>query len=127
MALSRRAQRVVRGILLFFISRRVLSNNIRLNGQNIFSGVVARRSSGESRTLETGFGEGFEELGRGHFDVGDVEVILGEFGAGEDEAPMSFWGCVFASRTLGKEAFAGTFDGVAVSAGDGACKGFAPW
>ena len=49
-------------------------------------------------------------------DVGKHEARLCEFGAGEDEAPMSFGGCVFARAAFREETVSGAFDGVTVSA-----------
>ena len=53
-----------------------------------------------------------------------MEFVLGEFGAGQDEAPMAF-GRDGMARTLGEEAFSSMDDEVPKSSSERAGKGLA--
>ena len=101
---------------------RLLSNTIRPNGQNIRGGEEVRGGSPEKWTAKSGFAErdgkprffegGFGFL-TGDADVGDVEAVLGEFGAEDDETPMAVGGYGAFGVTLGKEAVLAVLEMVA--------------
>ena len=92
---------------------RLLSNTIRPNGQNIRGGEEVRGGSPEKWTAKSGFAErdgkprffegGFGFL-TGDADVGDIQLVLGEFGTKDDEAPVSVGGYNAFRITSGEEA-----------------------